>query len=70
MLARGRDAARTALAPILAALAIACGSSSPPTQPKSRFPPSYQFANKCDDRDAKKQWVRSVLDEVYLWNDE
>jgi hypothetical protein len=47
----------------------ACGSS-PPSAPKSRFPPSYEFANKCDDLAAKKQWVRSTLDEVYLWNDE
>lgn len=54
---------------MLAALAMACGSSSP-SAPKSRFPPSYEFANKCDDLAAKKQWVRSTLDEVYLWNDE
>ena len=64
-----RDAARATLAVTLAALAIACGSSSP-SAPKSRFPPSYEFANKCDDLAAKKQWVRSTLDEVYLWNDE
>ena len=64
-----RDAGRATLAAILAALAIACGSSSP-SAPKSRFPPSYEFANKCDDLAAKKQWVRSTLDEVYLWNDE
>jgi carboxyl-terminal processing protease len=69
MLRRRAHAGRMAAAPILVGLAIACGSSSP-SAPKSRFPPSYEFANKCDDPAAKKQWVRSTLDEVYLWNDE
>jgi hypothetical protein len=64
------DAGRTAHALSLVVLAIACGSSPPPSGPKSRFPPSGEFANKCDDLAAKKQWVRSTLDEVYLWNDE
>jgi len=70
MLARGRDAARAAIAPMLAALTIACGPPAPPSGPTSRFPPSYEFVNKCDDLAAKKQWVRSKLDEMYLWNDE
>lgn len=68
MLRRGTRPGRAAIVPILAALAIACGSS--PSAPRSRFPPSYEFASKCDDLAAKKQWVRSTLDEVYLWNDE
>jgi hypothetical protein len=55
---------------MLAALAIACDASPPPSGPTSRFPPSSEFANKCDDLAATKQWVRSKLDEVYLWNDE
>jgi hypothetical protein len=70
MLRQGTRAGRTVVVPLLAALAIACGSPPPPPGPKARFPPSGDFANKCDDLAAKKQWVRSTLDEVYLWNDE
>ena len=68
MAMRGRDAGALILAGL--GLVLACGSRPPPPVPTSRFPPSSGFAHRCDDLAAEKQWVRSTLDEVYLWNDD
>ena len=51
----------------LVALAIACFSQeAPPARTPSRFPPSSSLAGRCDPG-TEKQWVRSILDEEYLW---
>jgi len=34
------------------------------------MPRSATFANQCKDLQAEKQWVRSILDEWYLWDTE
>ena len=57
----------------LAALLASCGgggsSSSDPAPLASAFPPSWTFANTCTP-EREKQYVRSFLDETYLWYDE
>ena len=56
----------------LAALLASCGgggSSSDATPLASAFPPSWTFANTCTP-EREKQFVRSFMDETYLWYDE
>jgi hypothetical protein len=36
-------------------------------RPPASYPPSASFANQCTSVNARKMWVRSHLDEVYLW---
>lgn len=53
-----------------AALLLAgCGGGGGGDASSSRFPPSSQFANVCTVA-GQKQFVRSYLDEVYLWYNE
>jgi hypothetical protein len=66
-----RRAASAALAAATALLA-ACGGggdSEVPAAPASAFPPSWTFANTCTP-EREKQFVRSFMDETYLWYDE
>ena len=44
---------------------LRCGSG-----PKSAFPPSSQLAQICNTVDAQRRWVRSYMDEAYLWYSE
>lgn len=46
-----------------------CGGN-PPWVSRSGLPPSSQFAQICGSVDPQRRWVRSYMDEVYLWYSE
>lgn len=80
----GASTLKTLSAATLLCLALAgCGGggggvSTPspnPPPPSSSFPPSTQFAQQCTangtgSAQSERQWVRSYVDEAYLWYNE
>ncbi|MGZ6163351.1 MAG: hypothetical protein ACXWLS_08480, partial [Myxococcaceae bacterium] len=63
-------ASRSIVSLLLLVLAQAIGCDAPGSSVPSRFPPASTVANRCDDPAATWQWVRSTVDELYLWADD
>ncbi len=63
-------ASRSIVALLLLVLAPSIGCDELGSSLPSRFPPASTVANRCDEPAATWQWVRSTLDELYLWADD
>jgi carboxyl-terminal processing protease len=63
-------ASRSIVFLLLLVLAPSIGCDAPGSDVPSRFPPASTVANRCDDPAATWQWVRSTVDELYLWADD
>ena len=65
-----RHASRSIVSLLLVVLAPSMGCDGLGSSAPSRFPPASTVANRCDDPAATWQWVRSTVDELYLWADD